>query len=61
MSDHDLAIKQAVARWSEDRRDDWEERAAMYEYAAGHDREDAERRAYYELRRPLKDKGRKAA
>jgi len=55
------AIREAVSRWDADRQDEWAERAAMIEYCAGEDRETAERRAYFELRKPIKDKQKRAA
>lgn len=55
------AIREAVARWDADRQDDWNERAAIIEYGDHQDRETAERRAYFELRKPIKNKARKAA
>ena len=55
------AIRQAVMRWSSDRQDDWNERAAIIEYGDHVDRDTAERRAYFELRKPIKDKARRAA
>ena len=55
------AIRAAVSRWAQDRQDDWNERAAMIEYCDGQDRETAERRAYFELRKPIRDKQRRAA
>lgn len=55
-----IAIREAVLRWDEDRRIEWSERAAMIEYGDHVSRDVAERRAYYELRRPIKDKRRAA-
>lgn len=41
-----VEILEAVARWPQDFRDEWEERAALLEYDAGETRPVAERRAY---------------
>lgn len=54
------AIRDAVRRWDADRQDAWNERAAMIQYGDHQDRDTAERKAYFELRRPIQDK-RKAA
>jgi hypothetical protein len=54
------AILEAVSRWDEDRRIEWSERAAMIEYGDHVARDVAERRAYFEMRRPIKDKRRAA-
>lgn len=40
-----------AARWSEDWRVHWEERAAIREYDGGFDRDEAERLAFDEVRR----------
>lgn len=48
------AIRQAVSRWDGNRLDEWNERAALIEYGDHVDRDTAERRAYFELRRPIK-------
>lgn len=45
------AIRDAVDKWPIDGRVEWSERAAIIEYDGGEDRETAERKAYYELRR----------
>ena len=45
------AIHEAVAKWSEDRQDDWQERAAMIQYGDHQDRETAEKRAYFQMRK----------
>jgi hypothetical protein len=41
-----LELLEAIARWPEDLRDLWDERAAILEYDAGEPRPVAERRAY---------------
>jgi hypothetical protein len=51
------AIRAAVAKWDEDRRHDWEERAAIIEFCGGETREKAERAAYHQMRRPIKERG----
>jgi hypothetical protein len=43
-------FEQAIAGWSEKRRDEAEARAAILEYDAGLDRVEAEHRAYAEVR-----------
>ena len=55
------AIREAVSRWDQDRQDDWNERAAMIEYGDHVDRDTAVQRAFFALRKPIKDKARKAA
>jgi Arc/MetJ-type ribon-helix-helix transcriptional regulator len=45
------AIRAAVAKWDPDRQDDWNERAAMIQYGDHQDRETAERKAFFELRK----------
>jgi len=50
------AIRAAVAKWDEDRKVEWEERAAIIEFDGGEPRDKAERAAYYQMRRPIKDK-----
>jgi hypothetical protein len=55
------AIREAVSRWDQDRQDDWNERAAMIEYGDHVSRDQAEQRAYFQLRQPIKDKAKRAA
>lgn len=55
------AIRAAVSRWDADRQDEWAERAAMIEYGDHVDRETAERRAYFEIRRPMQTKVKRTA
>ena len=43
-------FEKLAARWSEDWRVHWEERAAIMEYDAGMSRDDAERAAFIEVR-----------
>lgn len=60
MSDdrHELqaAIIKTVATWPEDARVTWHERAAMREYAGGQTRQDAERFAFFEVRKAMEGK-----
>ncbi len=55
------AIREAVSRWDQDRQDEWNERAAMIQYGDHVDRDTAEQRAFFELRKPIKDKAKRAA
>lgn len=41
----------AVAKWPEDWRYDYEERAGIMEYDAGYERKEAEFRAYWDVKR----------
>lgn len=55
------AIREAVSRWDPDRQDEWNERAALIQYGDNVSRDAAEQRAFFALRKPIKDKARKAA
>lgn len=53
-----LALQNAhrtIAKWSEERQTDWEERAAILEYERGNSRQDSELLAYWQF---LKEGGR---
>lgn len=56
MSNLDAIIAQAIAEWSEEDREDWEERAAIIEYYDGLPREAAERAAFLQLRKARKER-----
>lgn len=50
------AILEVVAKWPEEKRVEFEERAAIREYDGGVDRKDAERFAYFEVKKALEGK-----
>lgn len=54
MSNLDAIIKQAMQSWTQDERDEWEERAAIIEYYDKLDRTAAERAAFLQLRKARK-------
>lgn len=60
---HELqaAIILAVSRWPADAQVTWHERAAMREYAANMDRKDAERFAYFEVKRAMEGRSMREA
>jgi len=54
--DFHATIIRTVASWPEDARVTWNERAAIREYDGGMDRKDAERFAFFEVKRALEGK-----
>lgn len=54
MSQLDQIIAQALAEWPQEDREDFEERAAIIEFMGGLTRIEAERAAFFELRRARK-------
>lgn len=54
MSQLDQIITQALAEWSQEDRDEFEERAAIIEYCGGLTRAEAERAAFFEIRKARK-------
>lgn len=56
MSNLDAIIVQAMQAWTQDERDEWDERAAMIEECDKLDRTAAERAAFLQIRRARKAK-----
>lgn len=54
MSQLDQIISQALAEWSQEDREDFHERAAIIEYCGGLTRTEAERAAFFEIRKARK-------
>lgn len=56
MTSLDEIIAKAIAEWSEEDREDWDERAAIIEFCDHLSREAAERAAFLQLRKARKER-----